>query len=96
MRSFLILLVATGMGAAACAQSTSTGDVSETPEVPSEPPFIVLSADDKPLRLSEDQSRCVTAASETVPAGPRVKRPLQLETCDDIDASLKQWTVAAE
>ena len=55
----------------------------------------VYSADDKTLRLAEDQSRCVTVSAETVPAGPWVKRPLSLETCDDIDASLKQWTVAA-
>lgn len=56
----------------------------------------VYSAEDKSLRLSEDQNRCVTVASETVPAGPWVKRPLKLETCDDIDASLKQWTVVTE
>ena len=55
----------------------------------------VYSTDDKTLRLAEDQSRCVTVSAETVPAGPWVKRPLSLETCDDIDASLKQWTVAA-
>ena len=55
-----------------------------------------FSQEDKTFRLAEDPSRCVTVASETVPAGPWVKRPLQLETCDDIDASLKQWTVATE
>ena len=54
------------------------------------------SAEDATLSLTEDQSRCVTVASETVPAGPWVKRPLQLESCDDIDASLKQWTIATE
>ena len=53
-------------------------------------------AEDATLRLTEDQSRCVTVASETVPAGPWVKRPLQLESCDDIDASLKQWTIVTE
>jgi len=56
----------------------------------------VYSAEDGSLRLSEDQSRCVTVSSETVPAGPWVKRPLQLETCEDIEASLKQWTVVTE
>ena len=54
------------------------------------------SAEDTTLSLTEDQSRCVTVASETVPAGPWVKRPLQLESCDEIDASLKQWTVVTE
>ena len=54
------------------------------------------SAEDATLRLTEDQNRCVTVASETVPAGPWVKRPLQLESCDEIDASLKQWTVVTE
>ena len=53
-------------------------------------------AGDKTMRLGEDQSRCVTVASETVPAGPWVKRPLQLETCDEVDNSLKQWTIATE
>ena len=56
----------------------------------------VYSADDELIRLAEDQSRCVTIASETVPAGPWVKRPLQLETCDDVEASLKRWTVATK
>ena len=56
----------------------------------------IYSAEDQSLRLAEDPSRCVSVSSETVPAGPWVKRPLQLENCDDIDASLKQWTVVAE
>ena len=56
----------------------------------------VHNAEDSSLRLAEDQSRCVTVSSETVPAGPWVKRPLKLETCDDIEASLKQWTIVAE
>ena len=56
----------------------------------------VYSTKNKTLKLAEDQSRCVTVSSETVPAGPWVKRPLQLETCDDVDASLKQWTVVGE
>ena len=50
-------------------------------------------ASDKTIRLAEDQNLCITVASETVPAGPWVKRPLQLESCDDVDSSLKQWTV---
>ena len=53
-------------------------------------------AQDKTIRLAEDQNRCVTVASETVPAGPWVKRPLQLETCDEVDNSLKQWRVVTE
>ena len=54
------------------------------------------SEDDKTFRPSEDQNRCVTVASETVPAGPWVKRPLQLETCDEVDAPLKQWIISKE
>jgi len=56
----------------------------------------VYSADDELIRLAEDQSHCVTIASKTVPAGPWVKRPLQLETCDDVEASLKRWTIATK
>ena len=51
---------------------------------------------DQTLRLDEDRDSCVTVVSETVPAGPWVKRPLALQTCDDVEASLKQWTVVAE
>ena len=51
---------------------------------------------DQTLRLNENQDSCVVVASETVPAGPWVKRPLSLETCDEVDASLKQWSVVAE
>ncbi|MBU2962612.1 hypothetical protein KO516_17630 [Citreicella sp. C3M06] len=51
---------------------------------------------DQTLRLNEDQASCVTVAAETVPAGPWVKRPLALVTCDEADASLKQWSVVAE
>ena len=56
----------------------------------------IYGEEDHLFRLAEDQSRCITVTAETVPAGPWVKRPLQLETCDDIDASLKQWTVVTE
>ena len=48
---------------------------------------------DQTLRLDEDQDSCVVVVSETVPAGPWVKRALTLQTCDEADASLKQWTV---
>lgn len=51
---------------------------------------------DQTLRLNEDQDKCVAVSSQTVPAGPWVKRPLTLQTCGEIDASLKQWTVVAE
>jgi hypothetical protein len=51
---------------------------------------------DQTLRLDEDRDRCVIVASETVPAGPWVKRPLTLQKCEEIDASLGQWTVVAE
>jgi len=54
------------------------------------------SAADETIRLSEDTARCVTVDAVTVPAGPWVKRPLKLETCEEVDASLKQWTIAAE
>lgn len=56
----------------------------------------VYDSSDQTLRLGEDLDRCVAAASETVPAGPWVKRPLMLLNCDDVDASLRQWTVVAE
>lgn len=51
---------------------------------------------DQSLRLEEDQTRCVSVATETQAAGPWVKRPLLLTTCDDTDASLRQWTVVTE
>ena len=51
---------------------------------------------DQTLRLNEDQDSCVAVSSETVPAGPWVKRPLTLQTCDEVDASLKQWNIVAE
>ena len=56
----------------------------------------LYSESDQTLRLDEDRDRCVTVAAETVPAGPWVKRPLMLQPCNEIDASLKQWTVVAE
>jgi len=51
---------------------------------------------DQTLRLNEDQDSCVAVAAETEPAGPWVKRSLTLQVCDELDASLKQWTVVAE
>ena len=51
---------------------------------------------DQTLRLDEDRESCVAVVSETVPAGPWVKRPLTLLACDEVDASLKQWTVVSE
>ena len=51
---------------------------------------------DQTLRLDEDRDSCVAVVSETVPAGPWVKRPLTLLACDEVDASLKQWTVVSE
>ena len=51
---------------------------------------------DQTLRLDQDRDRCVAVSSETVPAGPWVKRPLTLQTCDEVEASLKQWRIAAE
>ena len=48
---------------------------------------------DKTLRLDEDQSLCVSVASETQPAGPWVKRALMLTACNETGASLKEWTV---
>ncbi len=53
----------------------------------------VYNSKDESIRLAEDKNRCITVSSTTVPAGPWVKRPLKLETCDEIDASLKQWKV---
>ena len=51
---------------------------------------------DQTLRLAEDTERCVSVASETEEAGPWVKRSLTLENCEEVDASLKQWSVIPE
>ena len=50
---------------------------------------------DGTLRLAEDPERCVSVGSESVPAGPWVKRPLALEACEEVDDSLKRWSVVA-
>ncbi|MEM8952085.1 MAG: hypothetical protein AAGA21_14105 [Pseudomonadota bacterium] len=50
---------------------------------------------DQTLRLNEDESLCVSVASETQPAGPWVKRALMLTGCNETEASLKEWTVVA-
>jgi len=51
---------------------------------------------DQTIRLNEDQDSCVAVVDETVEAGPWFKRALNLQACDETDASLKQWTIAAE
>lgn len=51
---------------------------------------------DLTLRLVEEKERCISVASETIPAGPWVKRPLMLQECEEVDASLKQWKVILE
>ena len=56
----------------------------------------VYDADDQTLRLAEDTERCVIVASETEEAGPWVKRSLMLQNCEEVDASLKQWSVIPE
>lgn len=70
--------------------------------------FALLECDDHPrqrfnydtasgtLSMAEDPGSCVTVASETVPAGPWVKRALLLQACDDVESSLKRWTVVAD
>lgn len=57
--------------------------------------FVYDSAD-QTLRFAEDQALCVSVAAETQTAGPWVKRPLQLNACDDTETSLKEWTVVVE
>lgn len=51
---------------------------------------------DQTLRLNESKDSCVAVSSETVPAGPWVKRALTLQPCDEIGAPLKQWSIIAE
>lgn len=51
---------------------------------------------DQTLRLAEDKELCITVASETLPAGPWVRRPLTLRKCEEVDASLRQWNVISE
>ena len=51
---------------------------------------------DQTLRLSEDKERCVSVVSETEAAGPWVKRTLSLENCEEVDTSVKQWSVVSE
>lgn len=53
--------------------------------------FIV--ADDETLRLAEDTEACVVVANETEPAGPWVKRALQVQPCVEVESERKQWTV---
>ena len=48
---------------------------------------------DQTLRLHADSTQCVAVAEQTLPAGPWVKRALELLTCDEATASLKQWNI---
>ncbi len=56
----------------------------------------VYNQDDKTLRLEEDQARCVGVVSETASAGPWVARGMVLASCEELEDSLKQWTVVSE
>ena len=56
----------------------------------------VYNQDDQSLRLAEDQARCVGVAPETAPAGPWVARGLVLASCEELDDTLKQWTVVSD
>lgn len=51
---------------------------------------------DQSIQLYEDQTRCISVAPETVPAGPWVKRSLRLTKCDETEDALKQWSVVAD
>ncbi len=51
---------------------------------------------DKTLHLNEDQEKCVVVGVETLPAGPWVKRDLELLSCEEVDASLRQWDIVSE
>lgn len=50
---------------------------------------------DKTLRLDKDPNYCVVVDSQTVEAGPWVKRALQLAQCDQTAAELKQWLLSS-
>ena len=52
----------------------------------------VYSADDKMLKMEEDQTKCISVVSETIKAGPWSSRALALTSCDETEDSLKQWT----
>lgn len=56
----------------------------------------VYSADDKMLKMEEDQTQCISVVSETKKAGPWSSRALALTACDDTEDSLKQWTYVSE
>lgn len=56
----------------------------------------VYNEKDQTLRLNEDRDQCIVAGSETIKAGPWVKRALILSKCDETDEKLKQWTVVSE
>ncbi|MGX9419155.1 ricin-type beta-trefoil lectin domain protein [Vibrio sp. RC27] len=53
-------------------------------------------SEDKTFRLADELEQCVVVNTETVKAGPWVKRTLQLAKCDEIDSTLKQWDVVSK
>ncbi|MEO9276118.1 hypothetical protein ABFY09_14890 [Marinomonas sp. 5E14-1] len=55
----------------------------------------VYNASDKTIRLDKDQSYCVIVDSDTLEAGPWVKRALRLTECDKTDTTLKQWLIVS-
>ncbi len=50
-------------------------------------------AGEQTLRLKENPSLCLAVGPKTLPAGPFVRRPLELVSCDSLDAARKQWTI---
>ncbi|MGX9419156.1 ricin-type beta-trefoil lectin domain protein [Vibrio sp. WJH972] len=56
----------------------------------------VYQSDDKTFRLAEDLEKCIAVTTETVEAGPWVKRALQLVECSEADTTLKQWDVVSK
>jgi len=53
----------------------------------------VYKSGDQTLRLYEDQSRCISVSEKTQVAGPWVKRPLKLTSCEETMPQLKTWNV---
>lgn len=82
-----------------CVQVLIAGEAAVFALLPcTEDPYqkFVYDESDRTLRLDKDQGRCISVASVTVPAGPWVKRSMLLEDCDDVSASLKQWTIVTD
>ncbi|MEO1679502.1 MAG: hypothetical protein AAFU80_15225 [Pseudomonadota bacterium] len=48
------------------------------------------------VKMATETDMCITVSEETIPAGPWVKRDLVLQSCEDVDASLKQWSIVTE